>query len=452
MHVEGVGIVYWDPTMTRSRERSQDSTRTSFCHTVTIPGTGYRRRRDDRHGQDLDSDLEHSVGEVTNHIVLEGFIVFITDLNKIFSYRTIYPHHGDSPPEPIELTTIYSKLPSPVEIRDIQGSFRSFAVFTQSGSIVTASCSFLDALHSEPSATSVDHPAVTLVPQADSIISIAFGDHHFHALHKNGTISTYGTEPGRSGAFGLGIARGLLLRGAKFGIAFDWKLEIDEARTVWFEPLMSTWLYSMYRRSPSMRLLRNGHDAARKAYGDYFDREGARWEDGVTGEGELGAYFVVKVSAGGWHSAALVLVDEEKAEQARKKHIVNPAPDQATLNKSPDQPQTMTETLPHSWTSWILTLFLTFARWFLGLTARDLARAGTASIPNRPSEQRIHPSHPSSSTAAVEETLDMTNGVIPDLPDPELFSAATDGVEYTWTRQPAPELRGNWASGRLWVE
>jgi SCF-associated factor 1 len=442
MHVEGVGIVYWDPTI-------------SFCYPVIIPGTGYRRRRDDRDGQGLDSDVERSVGEVTNHIVLEGYIIFITDLNKIFSYRTIYPRDRDPLPKPIELTTIYSKLPSPVEIRDIQGSFRSFAVFAQSGSIVIASSSFLDTLPADPSATSVDHPAVNLVPQADSIVSIAFGDHHFHALHKNGTISTYGTEPGRSGAFGLGLERGLLLRGAKLGIASDWKLDIDEARTVWFEPLMSSWLYSMYRRSPSMRLLHMGHAAARKAYGDYFDREGARWENGVTAEGELGAYFVVKVSAGGWHSAALVLVDEDKAEQARKKHIVNPAPDKTTLNKSEDQPQNMTETPPDSWTSWILTFFLTFARWFLGLTARDLARAGTASIQNRPPERRIDPSHPSTTAAAaavVEEPLDMTNGVIPNLePDPELFSAP-DGVEYTWTGQPAPELRGNWETGNLWVE
>lgn len=43
------------------------------------------------------------------------------------------------------------------------------------------------------------------------------------------------------------------------------------------------------------------------------------------GEGSgMGAYFVLKVAAAGWHSAALVLVDEDKAERVRQQYVKKP--------------------------------------------------------------------------------------------------------------------------------
>ena len=141
------------------------------------------------------------------------------------------------------------------------------------------------------------------------------------------------------------------------------------------------------------------------AIGDYFEREGARWEEGVTEPGEMPAYFALKVSAAGWHSAALVLVDEEKAERARQNHIVPPPPppeptpnpasehaagddrgegSDADREEEEDHWGGTWEDIDSPWEQLANTFFsiLDFlywlGRWFLGLTARDAAAATAA--------------------------------------------------------------------------
>lgn len=70
---------------------------------VIIPGTCYRRKPDDRGF----NTLESHVGEVTNHIVLAGYIVFTTDKVKKFCYPTpsinVREHEFFPKSEPIEL-------------------------------------------------------------------------------------------------------------------------------------------------------------------------------------------------------------------------------------------------------------------------------------------------------------------------------------------------------------
>lgn len=140
----------------------------------TIPGTGYRRKPDDR---DLNTPESH-IDEITNHIVLAGYIVFTTDKDKIFCYQvsnlsSIEPESEFiQRAEPIELSTFY--LDNPFHIKDLQGSYRSFAVFTDSGSVLTASCTLLDSYsdHSSP----LPSPEVIPGLQGKSVISIAFGD------------------------------------------------------------------------------------------------------------------------------------------------------------------------------------------------------------------------------------------------------------------------------------
>lgn len=291
-----------------------------------IPGTGYRRKPDDR---DLNT-LESRVGEVTNHIVLVAYIVFTTDKDKIFCYpipsfnindRKWFPRS-----EPIELSTFYPDNPrSPFHIRDLQGSYRSFAVFTDSGSVLMGSRTLLDSHsgHSSPLLSPVVIPGL----QGKSVISIAFGDHHFLALNSYGEISSYGIERQSCGSLGLGAMSISYLRGLRH-LSGDSRLRKREGRSVWFEPMMTKWLEDMREKmnddeaSERAKMIRRRHEGACAALSDYFEREGRKWEGGITGEGELGAYFVLKVSAAGWSSAALVLVDEEKAEKARRKHIV----------------------------------------------------------------------------------------------------------------------------------
>ena len=315
---------------------------------------------------------------MTNHIVLEGYTVFITDINKLFAWPTALRMETESQLPPVELKTFYqSKASVDFQIRDLQGSFRSFAIFTASGDVLIGSCSLIDAFIHAPIGQDppVALPEPTCIPslQNQSVISLAFGDYHIHALHSNGTISSFGSDPAAVGAFGLGNSPLNYLRGAQMvRNSRDVKLSGNKRRTVWFEPLMEKWLQdslhqirdtsvsTTQHRDRSLIMEAHGQDA----YGDYFEEQGSRWEEGASEEeGELPAYFALKVSAAGWHSAALVLVDEEKAERVRRRQIVERT--HRTRDKIPKPVSTGV--------AWVGTFSYWLMRWFLGLTARDAA-------------------------------------------------------------------------------
>ena len=361
---------------------------------VTIPGTGYRRTSNERCAEDT---LGARIGEVISHVVLEGFIVFITDLNKIFYYPTTFPMPSPDILEPVELTAFFSaSLDKPFKVRDVQGAYLRFAIFTYEGSVMTTSTEFLRLVQkdlgkiSDGNLPTLAAPAVLHSPQTRPIISIAFGDHHFHALHDNGTITAYGTEPDGCGALGLGDSVSKLRGVRGLDISLLKRLDEGEGRTVWFEPLMATWLSDMQDKNHATRegmlqsvRLEVGDEAIRKAYADYFEKEGAKWEGSVIGENEMGPYFVLKVAAAGWSSAALVVVDEEKAEKVREAQTVcspvqrrssSPAPSAQTDDSYEviDSPAEQLTNAMYAVYEWVWGL----GRSFLGLTARDARNEG----------------------------------------------------------------------------
>ncbi|KAL9044059.1 MAG: hypothetical protein Q9214_002777, partial [Letrouitia sp. 1 TL-2023] len=369
MYVNNVGIVYWRHII--APERLDSDADSLLMDTTTIPGTGFRRP----HNRQND-DLDTSIGEVVNHIVLERYIVFTTDDNQIFYFDT----STSSTAVAVELTSFYSNE-TPFQIRDIQGSFQSFAVFTTSGSILTGTVTNLE----EPTRL----PTIIHSHQGSSIISLAYGDHHFLALRANGVMSAYGRELNSCGAFGLGNNWDTApLRGVGVtDFAGNGVVLGDRGREIWFEPLMKVWLEDMREKGRdtargNMVLERDNRENFEtiKAVGDFTEGEGRKWEKGVTAEGDMGAYFVLKVAAAGWHSAALVLVDEEKAEQARQNHIIKPeersVTPQETLDRDGrtqgiDTPWNGSSRAPWSVFNWALEL----GRWFLGLTDRDARTA-----------------------------------------------------------------------------
>ncbi|KAL8712113.1 MAG: hypothetical protein Q9220_003547 [cf. Caloplaca sp. 1 TL-2023] len=439
MYVAGTGIVYWpDDIGLRAQSVQSDAV---LIDTATIPGTGAHPSQKTRQDQDT---LESRIGCVTNHIVLENYILFSTDLNKLFLYRADFPLPALDPPEPIELIAFYPSAPDPsFKIHDIQGSFRSFAVFTSSGGVLLGYKAMLEAFHAgttshDPTASTdpsshPHHPAVIPALQNNSIISVAFGDYHFQALRSDGTIYAYGKDPQASGALGLGFPEGTgPLRGLKVDRGPDAFLGPDTGRQVWFDPLMHQWLGEMKEKAGveegeaaargEMVLARQGqvtqdHEAA-TAVGDYFEREGEKWEDGVVKNkeegGGMGSYFVLKVAAAGWHSAALVLVDEEQAERSRRMHIVPPEAEkqEEVVDEETDWHGGTWEDIDAPWdqlskaVSGALGWLWEMGRWFLGLTLRD-QQQGDAS-------QRR---------------------------DPEELGSGADKTRYTWTDQPFPRLR-----------
>jgi SCF-associated factor 1 len=370
LYIKGTGIVYWPPPNGRM-EPTED---TLLIESTIIPGTGHIHNSDERTSG---SDLASQIGEVTNHIVLEGYIVFTTRLNKVFAWNTSTEVEV-SQLRPFELTTFYPSNPAiTFHIRDIQGSFRSFAVFTTSGAVLTAYRPLLDAFFhasmAEPSSSNpLPRPSRIASLQNQSVISLAFGDYHVHALHDDGTISSFGRDPQNLGAFGLGSAIFAMYRGIMFEMrSWDGALDGRKRRTIWFEPLMETRMEYLFkpdqegevaREEDSRRRVLNDNQS-RDKYGDYFEAEGRRWEEGVTDEGEMGAYFALKVAAAGWHSAALVLVDEEKAERARQNHIAPSLvrPVRSTVKVDEGLWSSLSSTVV-----WSLEPLYLFGRWLMG--------------------------------------------------------------------------------------
>lgn len=385
---------------------------------VTIPETGYSGKKDERC---VKHNLGSRIGRVTAHVVLTEYIVFTTDLNKVFCYPTNSPLDITGP---IELTTFYTaSLSEPFRIHGLLGAFTRFAVITQEGYLLIAFLELLHAFTSNHTAKSLSLPAPTLIvpPQAKSIVSVAFGDHHFLTQHIDGTIAAYGEEPRRCGALGLGFHDTYIskMRGVKIGSSplVGNHLPEGEGRTIWFEPLKATWLEKVSSQGAlsgeceeRLNLLDAGHEDTRKAYADYFEKEGAKWEESLTNDGEMGAYFVLKIAAGGWSSAALVLVDEEKAEKAREAHKVRRSPD--TIPPSPalstysndsyeviESPGEQLSNAIYAIYEWTWSL----GRSFLGLIARDAKREAESKVAGREGNE--------------------------------------SEVEYVWSKKPFPRLR-----------
>lgn len=412
----------------------------------TVPGTSFKRNQTDQHSR---SSLECRIGEVLNHVVLENSIVFITHLDKVFAYPFSYNLKPGS--TPVELTTFRQPSPS-FRIEDIQGSFRNFGIFSRDGAVLlgttTLISTFIDAsLHprdstfqaqnSEPT-TPLPQPFLSPVLQRTSVISLAFGDYHYHALHADGTITSHGTDLRSCGALGLGPRHIGPLRGVHYGHSDGMILKPSpqtpplqspasdrtaSLRTIWFEPEKMRWLEHLHANSATADVFwqRNRMNDAppefTQTYADWFEREGRAWHlgpperrprtepslsdpisigTGPSGDKDehpdKGAYFAVKIAAAGWHSAALILVDPAKAERVRNKYLLSsPAPttapsanvdnEETTPIASPPASSEPTAASPNSSSSSTLNLrglgasLHQTGRHFLGLTARDEMRA-----------------------------------------------------------------------------
>ena len=434
MYVGGTGIVYWphDPDL-RFESREADAI---LIDTATVPGTGLSSSTANGRSPD---PLELRIGQVTNHIMLENFVIFTTDLNRMFLYQADFPLPVIDPPEPIEITAFYpTSATEPFAIRDLQGSFRSFAIFTSSGGVLLGSRALIDAVHSgnyDPTITddpSYPHPRIIPALQNNQIISIAFGDHHFQALRSDGTIFAYGADPQNCGALGLGFAdgtgplRGLLANG---GFSADGTLGRNFGRQVWFDPTMHLWLAEMKEKAGTEgeakargnlvlpgrgdEHRRQQHPPAVRAIGDWFERKGAEWEDGIKRAGEMRSFFVLKAAAAGWHSAALVLVDDEMVEKVRQKHVlsVTPREEGGVKKAAEDDGHGGTwEDIDAPWDQ-LSKAFWGFAGWLIEVGKRFLGLS------------------------------DRERWLVADEGNASESDGEVDAVRYTWSDNPFPRLR-----------
>lgn len=337
--IEGTGIVVWEPLDSNSEEDQSDATRvvdgrvTSRTDTALVLESVLILRTnhiDIRHTKGRSStpaskDPTEAIGEVQSFIVLENSIIFNTSRGKVFASLITWSEETQTLSEPVELP-----IPNGETVTDVQGSFQNFAIFLESGSVLTSKQDILI-----PHVTrSGGQRLWTRIPalQNTSVIALAFGDYHFHALHAPGHITSYGYEPQSCGALGLGdgaIASRLrgIRPGGMSGDGFLVAHAYTEGRQVWFERRKRDWLSFIAaggsdRKEAEARLrMTTAADQDGRCQGEvseWIEQEARNWSSkyGIdAGDDGLGAYFALGVTAAGWHSGALVLVNDELVEK-----------------------------------------------------------------------------------------------------------------------------------------
>lgn len=328
----GTGIVLWD-IYSNTGDPAQDMQVEEW---VVVPRSNYRRPVSKlREPDEATRLIGEEVGEVINHIVLEHFVVFVTDLNKVFAARIHWTSESGVIHDSFELKELQSRSGegSTPSATDVNGSFRTFAVFKGNGEVQITDQDYLAACAQEAFHHDISpRPALTVIPalQNTGVVQLAFGDYHYHALHSDGSISSYGREPGGTGALGLGsgVDMGLpcgMLRGIKYNTRNrDGDLlphAYYKGRRIWFHPEQEKWIRFLaaggkdHDESEERRSLITASPPAQGETSEWTEQMGSDWDKrpGVKEKDEdgLGAYFALSVAAAGWHSGALVLVNDQ---------------------------------------------------------------------------------------------------------------------------------------------
>jgi SCF-associated factor 1 len=316
-------------------------------------------------------------------------------------------------------------------------------VFTRSGAVLTCHQDRLNSILDGFAQTGTG-ALFTRIPalQNKNVISVAFGDYHFHALHSPGYITSYGNEPQACGALGLGghgDPEGRL-RGIRYsGMGGDGRLvphAYTEGRRIWFEEEKRQWIKFLTsggadpeEAAERVRMAIGSPDLAGQGeVSEWVEQQGRAWEEkyGLQDQDEdgLGAYFALSVTAAGWHSGALVLVNEELAQKISAAcEIPDPkaeAPALATVNDDEEAEEAKNVSTQPS--SSLLSTVLDYGRWFLGVGPYS------ASSPSSNTWQSN-----STQPAGVESRR---------APGPADYGASPrEGMLYTWAGDHFPRLR-----------
>lgn len=321
-YIQGVGILVWAPVERDPRDEMNSDIETDtmlVLDNVEVPKTGYKRLRDTHKESDDERALGAEVGCVSNYIILEHYVVFVTDIGKVFCGR-----FGDKNKVEriLELRQLRNETGTAV---DVQGSFRRFAIF-RNDEVITSDQDYLEACWSgqQTDPEQNDTQGLRRIPalQRNDVISVAFGDYHYLALHSNGKITSYGTELQACGALGLGhnAAEGGQARGIVYDrFSHNGQLlphAYTHGRQVWFDPRKREWIEHIVQggtdpdESTERRQLFTSTPNVQGEISEWLEQESRAWDQGQDEDG-LGAYFALGVSAAGWHSGALVLVNDE---------------------------------------------------------------------------------------------------------------------------------------------
>lgn len=441
--IEGTGLVVWEPLRLEPGE-TEALDAALVLESAVVPKT--------RHQKKSKAQEDAEVGEILNFVVLENTIIFNTHLGKLFAAEITSPHRTQNLPDPVEITIPGAKGSGPdaTFVTDVQGSFQNFAVFTRSGAVLTSTQDKImpTVLNRGPALRAFKRiPAL----QNKQVISLAFGDYHFHALHSPGYITSYGHEPQSCGAFGLGgqgVPEGRLRGMRNQGIGGDGRLvphAYTEGRRVWFEEEKREWVSFItsggadHEEAAERIRMAIGSPGiiAQGEISEWIEQEGRDWEgkfgarkDDDDNDG-LGAYFALSVTAAGWHSGALVLVDETMAEKLRK--AVEIPDETSSETESNTVPVVAAEANSGSSSQGepmtLLDRAADFGRYFLGLAPYDVN-----SNTYNPHAAHLQRNHSASANAGSSQ---QSNAI----PGTDYGASPRQGYRYIWADDHFPRLR-----------
>ncbi|RMZ76347.1 hypothetical protein DV738_g5022, partial [Chaetothyriales sp. CBS 135597] len=331
-YVPETGIIYWRPLKNDQADESLDGL---HVKEKVIPNTAHTTSSAGR-------------GEVIKHIVLDTFIIWITSDSKLWACHTDF--QSDDSTEPLgSVFEVPGYAKEGRELKDIHGQFESFGVFTATGEVLAGSVSYLDAcdealastpdLAASPDSSTLRELLASRPPdvpalQHTGVIALAYGDYHYHALHASGHVTTYGRDSQTCGQLGLSHlyhgGRFRSLRKAAIGAdAILHPIALRRGRQIWFEPEKKDWLEWLEEELRKGNFPHSGqlpidewNDWDRQAlFSEWIEQEGRHWADGPGEGGDLDSYFTIAIAAAGWHSGALVLVDEDKAAHVRSQWV-----------------------------------------------------------------------------------------------------------------------------------
>jgi SCF-associated factor 1 len=299
--------------------------------------------------QHVSKSWEH---DITSHIILEKLVIYTTATGHVYvsEYADFDPDEEDA----IPLMPNSHRLPGLENVTEVQGSFRSFGIFNADGEILIGSqnkvIEWMLLTENQQETEEIEETeaessiAWNIIPalQKSGVIQLAFGDYHYHALHIDGSITSYGHSPNDCGALGLSALQGtskglegeerLLPHGYITGrrVLFDStqkdfarrqeaSVSQDESR-----PRRRIWRGFGRRERPATEPPINDNPISnsltdRGEVGEWMEQQLSDWhlwpEVAAVNESGLAPYFALSVAAGGWSSGALVLVNEEVANK-----------------------------------------------------------------------------------------------------------------------------------------
>ncbi|KAL9086496.1 MAG: hypothetical protein Q9165_007112 [Trypethelium subeluteriae] len=360
--IEGTGIVTWafpDFEFGRFEPVQEQADTFLVLQSVTIPGTSYERARkvasNVANERISNPKTPEEFDEVTDYLMLDKYCIFLTRTGRVFtSWEGV--DKSWNMPFPLEIP-----VPNNTMVKAICGSSQSFGLVLANDEVLLATPDllYLDNLfrahgssHRPGGPNSVSVPALKRYPclQQRGVVSLAFGDAHWHALLRDGSILSGGKEVQTCGSFGLGgdgDPEGRI-RGLRFGGGQGYmghsrgdssllkQCYAGLGRQIWFEEEKVAWIRFMtsggsdpLEAAQRMQVCAVDSDAQGEL-SEWLEQRGRNWErkEGAKeyDDDGLGPYFVLGIAAGGRHSGALVLRNDELVKKIRETCIVPDLP------------------------------------------------------------------------------------------------------------------------------